>query len=120
MAQQKNSASEGTLKTPQPKAQIQTSKKIQLFNKKSELIIKTDNGAEIPSQDFVDEAFMFLELDVECWVGISGCSQDEKYIITLCKNVKKTGYDGDYISMPIETEDGDIGENLNMYGWQEI
>ena len=120
MAQQKDSASENTLKTSQSE-EIETCKEIE-FVEEVEIFLETGHGVKIPSQEFADVALEAMEEMITEDNYIDPII--DQWTITLCENIRKCR-GGEYgcIALPIETNgkgtDSD-GGFLELEGWTEI
>ena len=117
MAQQ-NSASEGTLKTPQPETKTIT--RDRTIEHYTEFAMKVADDVKIPSEELIDYAFDVLEINVKDYVE-EGYGIDEKYTVTLSENVRKTGDNNDHTDLRIENcSRPDDGKYIRLYGWREI
>ena len=118
MAQQQNSASEGTLNDSQPKSQIPRHIQMQVARKIDVFIECKYEDVEIPSSEFAYAAFVAFEDVIDERMG--SLPINDKYIITLRENVKKTGDYRDSVLMPIGIETQEYLTDLKVHGWKEV
>ena len=122
MAQQQNSASEGTLKNSQPKGKRTTLRGITVIRRIVRNIDVTIEckyeHVEIPSEEFEREVYSALEDIIQDEYDVFRPIPRE-CTVTLLENVRKTGDDNDWIKMPISTATEEDYENLYVRGWKK-